>query len=140
MRENFIAAQYTKITVSTINQAIPVLHMTNADATEAFYCGKLGFELVFQLPASETQRDPCYMVFARDTAHFHISSHAGDAVAGGAVLFLTTDVDNLHEQFVANDVTIHVAPVDQTWGMRELYVLDPDGNSVRFTTPIPARA
>jgi hypothetical protein len=26
--------------------------------------------------------------------------------------------------------------VNQTWGMRELYVRDPDGNSVRFGAPI----
>jgi catechol 2,3-dioxygenase-like lactoylglutathione lyase family enzyme len=116
--------------------SIPILHMTNADATEAFYCGGLGFRLEFQIPASDTQRDPCYMMLERDGAILHLSGHDGDAVVHGAVYFLCDDVDALYAEFVANHVPIHLAPVDQTWGMREMYVLDPDGNSVRFGVPI----
>ena len=119
-----------------LGQAIPVLHMTNADATEAFYCGLLGFRLEFQVRASESRRDPCYMGVSRDGAVLHLSGHAGDGVAGGAVYFLSDDVDALHAEFVSRNVPIHIAPVDQTWGMRELYVRDPDGNSVRFGAPV----
>lgn len=119
-----------------LKQAIPVLHMTNADATEQFYCGRLGFRLEFQVPASATKRDPCYMGVARDGAVLHLSSQAGDSVVGGVVYFISDDVDTLHEEFVAKNVRIHIAPMDQTWGMRELYVLDPDGNSVRFGAPV----
>ena len=118
-----------------LKQVIPVLHMTNADATEAFYCGLLGFRREFNVPASETKRDPCYLGVSRDGAVLHFSSHAGDGVVGGVVYFLADDVDSLHSEFVAKNVRIHIAPVDQTWGMRELYVLDPDGNSVRFGAP-----
>ena len=119
-----------------IQQVIPVLHMTNADASEAFYCGLLGFRLEFNAPAGETKRDPCYMGVSRDGAMVHLSSHAGDGVAGGVVFFRTDDVDALHAEFVAKNVLIHVGPVDQTWNVRELYVIDPDGNSVRFGAPI----
>ena len=119
-----------------LKQAIPVLHMTNADATEAFYCGLLGFRLEFQVPASQTQRDPCFMGVSRDGVVLHLSSHAGDGRVGGVVYFLSDDVDSLHAEFVARNVRIHIAPVDQTWGMRELYVIDPDGNSIRFGTPV----
>jgi catechol 2,3-dioxygenase-like lactoylglutathione lyase family enzyme len=119
-----------------LKQAIPVLHTTNADRTESFYCGLLGFRLEFQVPASETRRDPCYMGVSRDGVSLHLSSHAGDGVIGGVVYFLSDDVDALHAEFVSRNVPIHIAPVDQTWGMRELYVRDPDGNSVRFGAPI----
>lgn len=119
-----------------LKQAIPVLHMTNADATEAFYCGQLGFRREFEVPASAVKRDPCYMGLARDGAVLHLSSHAGDGVTGGVALFLCDDVDALHREFAAKNVGIYVGPVDQTWGMRELYVRDPDGNSVRFTAPL----
>jgi len=30
------------------------------------------------------------------------------------------------------DSPVHQGPVDQTWGRRELYVTDPDGNTLRF--------
>ena len=119
-----------------LKQAIPILHMTNADATEKFYCELLGFQRDFEVPASETKRDPCYFGLSRDGATIHLSSHAFDAVSGGAVFFMTEDVDRLHAEFLARNVPIYLAPVDQTWGLRELYVLDPDRNSVRFGAPI----
>jgi hypothetical protein len=28
---------------------------------------------------------------------------------------------------------VHEGPIDQTWGTREFYVDDPDGNTIRFT-------
>lgn len=117
-------------------QAIPVLHITEAEAAEAFYCGMLGFRLEFEARASEAKRDPCYMGVSRDGAMVHLSSHAGDGMLGGVVLLLCDDVDSLHAEFVARGAQIHLAPVDQTWGMRELYVRDPDRNSVRFSAPI----
>jgi uncharacterized glyoxalase superfamily protein PhnB len=76
----------------------------------------------------------------RDGAVLHLSSHAGDGVVGGVVYFISDDVDALHAEFVGQGVPIHIAPVDQTWGMRELYVIDPDGNSVRFGVPSKAGA
>jgi hypothetical protein len=29
-------------------------------------------------------------------------------------------------------VAVHEGPLDQTWGTREFYVDDPDGNTIRF--------
>ena len=119
-----------------LKQPIPVLHITNADAAEAFYCQLLGFRREFKVPEDAAGRAPCYLGLVRDSAVLHLSSHAGDGVIGGVVFFIADDVDALHAEFVAKNVPIHLAPVDQTWGMRELYVRDPDGNSVRFGAPI----
>ncbi len=119
-----------------LKDVVPVLHITNADVATAFYCGQLGFQILFEVPASAIHRDPCYMGFVRDGVSFHASSHAGDGVVGGALRFRCDDVDSLHAEFVAKGVAIHIAPVDQTWGIRELYVLDPDGNSIRFGAPV----
>src|ERR1035437_3679095 len=97
---------------------------------EAFYCQLLGFRREFDVPASETQRDPCYLGLSRDGAPLHLSSHAGDGVIGGVVYFMSADVVALHAESVAKNVPIHIAPVDQTWGMRDLYLRDPAGNRV----------
>jgi uncharacterized glyoxalase superfamily protein PhnB len=118
------------------SRAIPVLRITNSSVAEAFYCEKLGFHLDFSVPANEKQQDPCYMGVSRDEAIMHLSSHAGDGVTGCVVLILCHDVDAVYAEFVAKGVAIHLAPVNQTWGMRELYVRDPDGNSVRFAAPV----
>jgi catechol 2,3-dioxygenase-like lactoylglutathione lyase family enzyme len=119
-----------------LQAAIPVLHMANADSSHDFYCRELGFRLAAELPASDTARDPCYMVIARDNAVLHLSSHSGDSVPGSVAYIPADSVGALHAEFVARGVKIHIAPVDQTWGMRELYVRDPDGNSIRFGQPV----
>jgi catechol 2,3-dioxygenase-like lactoylglutathione lyase family enzyme len=62
----------------------------------------------------------------------HVSSFSGDAVAGGAVFLIVEDVDALHSDFIAKGVAILLPPTDQSWGNREMYVNDPDGNSIRF--------
>jgi hypothetical protein len=31
---------------------------------------------------------------------------------------------------------VHEGPIDQSWGMREFYVTDEDGNTLRFGRPL----
>jgi uncharacterized glyoxalase superfamily protein PhnB len=45
---------------------------------------------------------------------------------------MVDDVDALHAELAANDVTIDLPPTDQTWGTREMYVKDADRNTLRF--------
>jgi catechol 2,3-dioxygenase-like lactoylglutathione lyase family enzyme len=115
-----------------IQDAFPVLHISSIAASYEFYSQQLGFRLAFGAPPDGRLRDPVYMGFVRDGGIVHVSSHAGDGVAGSAVYFLVDDVDALHAEFVKRRVPIHLAPTDQTWGLREMYVLDPDKNSIRF--------
>ncbi len=117
-----------------LKDTVPVLHVSNAAAARAFYRDLLGFELTFSVPVEGS--DPCYMGVERDDARLHLSSHAGDGAPGAAVYIYVDDVDALHREFSARGTPIHLAPVDQTWGLREMYVRDPDGNSIRFGTPI----
>ena len=114
-----------------LKQAIPVLHITRSTVTEDFFCNRLGFRVEFANRPTANP-DPCYMGFVRDVARFHASSHAEDSVSGCAVFVIVDDVYALHNEFVAKGVAIHLKPTDQTWGNREVYVRDPDGNSIRF--------
>ena len=112
--------------------AIPVLHVSSSTAAEQFYCAGLGFQQTFAYRADETKADPCYMGLIRDGVVFHVSSFPGDGVAGGVVNFIVDDVDALYAEFHKKGVPIDLAPTDQTWGNREMYVEDADGNSIRF--------
>ena len=116
--------------------AIPVLQVSSAEEAQAFDCGRLGFSLDFEMRLGEPAGDPCYMGVTRDGATRHLSSFSGDGVAGGVVNFRVDDVDALHRELLAKGVAIDSGPVDQTWGNRELYVRDPDGNSLRFQAPL----
>jgi catechol 2,3-dioxygenase-like lactoylglutathione lyase family enzyme len=115
-----------------IKAALPLVHVSNARAAEEFYCGRLGFRTEFVYRGDEAKADPCYMGLSRDGVWINVSSFSGDGVAGGVVNFFVEDVDALHAEYVGKGVRIDTGPVDQTWGSREMYVKDGDGNSLRF--------
>jgi catechol 2,3-dioxygenase-like lactoylglutathione lyase family enzyme len=112
--------------------AIPLVHVSNSAAAEAFYCDRLGFRREFAHRGDERLADPCYMGLTRDGVWLHLSSFSGDGVAGGVVNLLVDSVDALHSEFVAKGVAIDLIPTDQTWGTREMYVKDADRNCLRF--------
>jgi uncharacterized glyoxalase superfamily protein PhnB len=115
-----------------IKSATPLLHVSNSAAAQKFYCDQLGFKLEFAHQAAEKLDDPCYMGLSRDGVWIIVSSFSGDGVAGGVVNINVEDVDALHAEFVAKGVNIDLEPIDQTWGTREMYVKDADGNCLRF--------
>ncbi|MDQ3744838.1 MAG: VOC family protein [Acidobacteriota bacterium] len=112
--------------------AIPVLHVRRASVAEEFYCEQLGFQRRFAYRFDEARPDPCYMGLTRDDVWLHVSSFSGDGVSGGAVFLLVEDLDALHAELVAKGVPIALEPTEQSWGNREMYVEDADGNSLRF--------
>jgi len=112
--------------------AIPLLHVSNSAAAEDFYCNRLGFHREFAHRLDDAKRDPCYMGVSRDGVWLHASSFSGDGVSGGVANVIVEDVDALHAELVAKGARIVTGPVDQTWGSREVYVKDADGNCIRF--------
>jgi catechol 2,3-dioxygenase-like lactoylglutathione lyase family enzyme len=119
-----------------IKVAIPLVHVSSSAAAEEFYCRRLGFRREFAHRGDETKADPCYMGVSRDGVWLHVSSFSGDGVSGGVVNMIVDDVGGLHAELVEKGVRIDTGPVDQTWGTREMYVKDGDGNSIRFICPI----
>ena len=101
-------------------------------AAERFYCGQLGFKQSFAYRFDYAKSDPWYMGLTRDGVRLHVSSFPGDGVPGGVVFLVVTDVDELHEELKATGIKIDLEPTDQSWGNREMYISDPDGNSIRF--------
>jgi hypothetical protein len=59
------------------------------------------------------------------------------------VVVITDDVDGLFRRYRGRGLRtpgnpdaptmVHEGPLDQSWGTREFYVDDPDGNTIRFT-------
>lgn len=113
-----------------LNSAIPTFRVGASRDAEAFYCGKLGFRLDAAHRGPED--DPCYLSVSRDQVALHLSSLAGEGPGWSSARVVCDDVDALYREFTARGVEIHIAPVDQTWGAREMYVKDPDGNTLCF--------
>jgi uncharacterized glyoxalase superfamily protein PhnB len=110
--------------------AIPLLHVGASAQAEAFYRDRMGFTL--NIAHRGEQLDPCYMSVSRGGVELHLSSLAGDGVAGGVVNIVVDDIDGLYGELLTRGCPIALVPTDQTWGSREMYVRDPDGNSIRF--------
>jgi len=114
--------------------AVPVLHVKSSSAAEAFYCGQLGFRRDFEYRPVPDRHDPCYMGVLRDGAWLHLSSFPGDGAPGSVVYLLVDDLDDLYAELLRNGVFIDMEPTSQPWGNREMYISDPDGNSIRFVS------
>jgi len=115
--------------------AIPILRCSDVDRAIAFYVGTIG--------ASVAWREGPYAAVRWRSSEIHLSSNSGDGVFGSAVYFRVDDVDAVFADLRSRGWTprtdrgpVFESPTDQTWGMRELYLLDPDGNCLRFGSPI----
>ena len=119
---------------------IPTVRCSNMRASLAFYTGVLDFE---RIDGDDNPGDPSFNVLSRDGDRLFLSSHRGDGAFGQAVVVTTDDVDALVRKFRARGLRtpgdpdaptqVHEGPIDQSWGTREFYVDDPDGNTLRFT-------
>ena len=122
---------------------VPVIKSGDLKRSVDFYTRVLDFERKW--PRHEEREmangvvDPI-----RDGAELQLSRHAGDGVFGSVNRIYVDDVDERYATFRERglDTTkrpespIHTAPVDQTWGLREFSVIDPDGNHLNFCMPI----
>jgi catechol 2,3-dioxygenase-like lactoylglutathione lyase family enzyme len=118
--------------------AIPIHHCADLERALAFYTDVLGAQVQWR----DDDAIPRFASIKWREHEIYLSSHSGDSVAGSATYFPVPDVDEVFATLKSRGYVpptgdqVHAAPTDQTWGMRELYVKDPDGNSLRFATPL----
>ena len=111
---------------------IPQLRITQASVSLPFYVQGLGFAVDWQ-----HQFEPGFPLFLQLTRAgqtLFLTEHAGDCQVGGAVYFIVSDVDDCFRAFDHRGVTTIEAPQDTPWGTREMVVVDPDGNRLRFAS------
>ena len=111
---------------------IPQLRMTSAERSLPFYIDGLGFSLDW-----EHQFEPGFPLFVQLTRNgqtLFLTEHSGDCEIGGAIYFVVPNVDACYEEFAERGVTTIHPPQDVPWNAREMMVMDPDGNRLRFST------
>jgi len=118
---------------------IPTVRCRHMKTSIDFYTRALDFEAV---DGDFENVDPSFSVLMREGALLFLSSHSGDGAFGQAIAVLTDDVDALSRKFRMRGLQtpgnpeapaeVHEGPIDQSWGTREFYVDDPDGNTWRF--------
>lgn len=121
---------------------VPVIKSSDLRRSLHFYTEVLDFK--FKRPEYEELEMANGVVdLVRDGAELQLSHHAGDGVFGSVNRVFVDDVDERYRTFRSRglDTTrrpespIHTAPVDQTWGLREFAVTDPDGNHLCYCMP-----
>lgn len=119
---------------------IPLLRCRNMKEAISFYTAVLDFELKYP----DASPDDWVIDLINGEAELQLTSLEGDQTPGIAVNVRVDDVDSLFEKYLKRglDVSgkkespVHQGPLDQSWEMREFYVTDPNGNTLRFGQPI----
>ena len=116
---------------------IPTVRCRRIRTSVDFYTKVLDFK---RAHGDDELTDPTFIVLTRAGDTLFLSSHSGDGEFGQAVVVMTEDIDALFKKFLTRglvpplrDSEVHHGPTDQSWGTREFYVDDPDGNTLRFT-------
>jgi catechol 2,3-dioxygenase-like lactoylglutathione lyase family enzyme len=120
---------------------IPMMRCRDMRTSVAFYTSILDFQ------RTDGNDDPAewdFITLGRSGDLLALSRD--DGVFGTVVVVTTPDVDSAFRQFRERGLRtpgnpdapqlVHKGPIDQTWGTREFYVEDPDGNTLRFTQPL----
>ena len=118
---------------------IPIFRCTNMKDSIIFYTRILDF-VPFEAGVSEN--DWVIPLVNGDAALF-LTRLEGDQKMGINVNVLVEDVDSLFRKYTQRGLDqshrtespVHLGPTNQTWGSREFYVTDPDGNTLRFVQP-----
>jgi catechol 2,3-dioxygenase-like lactoylglutathione lyase family enzyme len=117
---------------------IPMLRCRDMQTSVAFYTRVLDFE---RIDADDDPAEYDFITLGRGGDQLALARD--DGVFGTVVVVTTSDVDDVFRQFRQRGLQtpgnpdaptlVHEGPIDQTWGTREFYVEDPDGNTLRFT-------
>ncbi len=119
----------------------PFVRCGDMPASVAFYTQVLDFDLRIAPDPDPQAFLSRYALLARDGSLLHLSAHAGDGVFGSVIYVRVDDLDPLFALFVERGLNVDdpnrlpaltMAPVEQSWGMKEFSVRDPDGNRLTF--------
>lgn len=124
----------------TLQRIVPTLRMTDEARSRAFYVDGLGFRVDWTHRFEPSF--PALLQLSRDGTFFYLSQHVMDCAVGGLLhLFVDSvdSVDDWHAELRQHGVAIELPPTDKPWGLREMHVVDPDGNRLRICARLPRR-
>jgi uncharacterized glyoxalase superfamily protein PhnB len=120
---------------------IPLFRCREMKEAIIFYTGVLDFELKYP---NDYSPDDWVVDLINGDAELQLTTLEGDQRNGIAVNVDVDDVDGLFDKYkkrgldtsAKQNSPVHQGPLNQSWGMREFYVTDPTGNTLRFRKPI----
>lgn len=115
-----------------MQRVMPTLRITDYARSKAFYVDGLGFRIDWEHRFEP--HFPVFMQVSRDDMAFFLTEHTGDCPAGGLLHLYVPDVDAWYAEFQGKGVAVQEPPSQTLQGLRDMTVLDPDGNKLRICT------
>ena len=117
----------------------PFIKCSDIKQSYQFYTELMDFEGVQPPDPDPESFLSMYAFLKRQGDGLHLSQHAEDGVFGSVTYVRVGNLDELYTVFLSNGLSVQervggitMEPVNQTWGMREFSVVDPDGNRMTF--------
>jgi predicted lactoylglutathione lyase len=110
-----------------LTRIAPIFPVADLQLSMRFY-ERLGF-------ATRLYEGGGYGFATRDGIELHLGTSPSGAITSANAYIWTDDADALAATWTAAGVDVH-APVDTEWGQHEGAVVDPDGNVIRFGSPM----
>ena len=115
---------------------VPLFKCRDMKTAVKFYTGILDFKLKY--PDASDQDWVVDLMLG--SIELQLTILESDTLFGSVANIWVDNVDTLFQKYLSRglDITsrpnspVHQAPTDQTWGTREFYVTDADGNTLRF--------
>jgi catechol 2,3-dioxygenase-like lactoylglutathione lyase family enzyme len=104
----------------------PIFNVRELRASQRYYRDALGFKLDWDYgePADFGS------VSRSESVLFLCQGCPGPR--GATIMIFARDVDRLHDELRRRKAIIKMPPTNMPWGLREMQVEDPDGNTIRF--------
>ena len=109
-----------------IHATVPVLASLDLAESRQFYTERLGFDC---LHASDD-----YLILRRDGCELHLWHCTERHIAENTSCYVRGDTAALHADFAQRGLLVE-PPQLRDWGMREVHVIDPHGNLLKFGEP-----
>ena len=122
--------------MATFGRVAPTIPVTDIHRALAFYRDALGFVVAI------TNGDPVsFAVVKQGGAQLHLMVQPDKAGSSHAHI-LVDDLDAVYQRLLRAGATVRQAPTVQEWGLRDIVIADPDGNTFEIAEPVgqPASA
>lgn len=119
---------------TTFGRVAPSFYVSDLPRAIAFWTDQLGFEVKF------TNGDPVsFAVVGRDAAEVHLSvdpERAGQCHCH----IMVEGLEDLSAALTAKGTKIRQPLKKQSWGLQDMVLIDPDGNTLEIAEPIAQTA
>lgn len=118
----------------------PFIKCSDIQLSLTFYVSVLDFVAIVAPDTDPASFMSLYAYLEREGHGIHLSQHSGDGAYGNVVYVRVDDVDTVYKNLVSRGLDtdgnnlpgLAIPLTDQTWGMREFSVRDPDNNKLTF--------